>query len=484
MKSNASPRRAAALVLIAVFAGWAIARPAAGEETAPSADPRFERLAAAVEEAMKQSGVPGVALGILENGRMMTRGFGVTSVENPLPVTDETLFQAGSITKTFTGTLILHLVETGKLKLDAPVRDYIPAFRVQDETASREATVLTLLTHMGGWEGDFFEDTGPGDDALAAVVRRMAGLEQISPIHTSWSYNNAGFYVAGRLIEIATGKPYEQALQELLLEPLELRSTFIVPTDVMTRRFAVGHAGPRDRPIIVGPWALPRVLRPAGGAITSVQDLLRYGQFHLGDGDARILSQASIEAMQTTQRPKQGTDGEMAIAWQISNEGGIRQVWHDGSTMGQQALLVLVPARKLAVALLTNSFAGERLNREISRLALQEFLGVTITDPQPLPSPPKTDLSEYVGRYSRPFTDVIVTLAGGRLMIQTVQKQGFPTTTSPVPPPPPAVPFAFYAEDRLIVPEGAQKGARAEFLRRPDGTVGWIRIRDRVSRKD
>jgi CubicO group peptidase (beta-lactamase class C family) len=449
-------------------------------------DARFERLAAAVDETMKRSGVPGVALGIFDNGRIVTRGFGVTSIENPLPVTDETLFQAGSISKTFTGTLILHLVEAGKLRLEAPVREYIPTFRVKDEAASREATVLTLLTHMGGWEGDFFDDTGAGDDALAEVVNRMAGLEQISPINAFWSYNNAGFLVAGRLAELATGKSYEQALKELMFEPLGLKRTFIVPTDVMTQRFAVGHGGPPQRLMVFGPWALPRCIRPAGGIITTIKDLLRYGQFHLGEdsapGTTRPLSKASIERMQRTQLTKQGTSDEMAIAWQISNEGGVRQVWHDGSTVGQQSLLLLVPSKRFAVALLTNSFAGEQLNRDIARLALKEYLGVTITDPQLL-SPQPTELAEYVGKYSRPFADVNVTAAGGRLMIQMALKQGFPTPDSPVPPPPPAIPYAFYAKDRLIVTAGPLKGARAEFLRRQDGTIGWIRLRDRVARK-
>lgn len=95
-------------------------------------------------------------------------------------MTADTLFQVGSITKIFTGTVVLRLVEQGKLRLDAPVREVLPGFRVQDETASQGATVRTLLTHMGGWEGDLFENPGDGDDALARMVERMAALEQKS----------------------------------------------------------------------------------------------------------------------------------------------------------------------------------------------------------------------------------------------------------------------------------------------------------------
>jgi hypothetical protein len=100
-----------------------------------------------------------------------------------------------------------------------------------------------------------------------------------------------------------------------------------------------------------------------------------------------------------------------------------------------------VPVRELGAArdLLTNSVHGERFNREIAVDAIKEYLGVTIADPPPI-SMAETELAPYVGRYSRPFTDVVVTQAGGRLMIQTILKQGFPTPTSPVPPPPPPVP--------------------------------------------
>lgn len=432
---------------------------------------------------MKEDGIPGVALGISIDGRRVTRGFGVTSVENPLPVTDSTLFQAGSITKTFTATAVMRLVESGTLRLDAPVRDALPAFRVQDDAASRRTTLRTLLTHMGGWEGDFFDDPGDGDEALARVVERMAGLEQVAPFGTFWSYNNAGFFTAGRLIEIATGKSYEAAVRDLVVQPLGLRQTFMVPADVMTRRFAVGHAGPIDKPVVMRPWPIARATRPAGGIVAGVGDLLSYGEFHLGDGTApdgtRVLSPESMRQMHETQIVKQGTDEEMALGWQVSRIGTLRELWHDGAAVGQQALLSLVPERRLVVTVLTNSVRGERFNRDVRREVAREYLGVTIADPSPI-AVPQEELTRYAGRYSRPFMDSVVTVGDGRLLIQTIQKQGFPTPSSPVPAPPPPVPYVFYAKDR-IVGLGPVQGSRAEFLRRPDGALGWIRINGRVA---
>lgn len=449
------------------------------ERPAQSADPRLDRVSAVVTANMKELGVPGVALGIFHEGKTVTRGFGVTNVENPLPVTDQTLFQLGSISKTFTGTLVMRLVESGKLKLDAPVRTYIPGFRVRDEAASRQATVLTTLTHMGGWEGDLFIDTGAGEDALKLAVDQMSESEQIAPVDSVWSYNNAGFYVAGRLVEIATGKSYETALKEMLLEPAGLENTFIFPADVMTKRYAVGHGGPPDKLRVLQPWHLPRGLHAVGGVIADVRDLLKYGRLHLGDGASEkgspVLSAKAMQQMQASQLTKHGMDDEMAITWHVSNEGGLRQVSHGGATVGQQALLLLVPERQLAIALLTNSGRGGVLNREVSRAVIKEYLNVTISDPAPIDAP-AAELAQYVGLYTRPQADVRVTQDGDKLMIQTITKRGFPTRSTPVPPAGPPSAFKLYAKDRLIGIDGPGKGSRAEIIRKQDGSIGWIRM--------
>src|SRR5215208_2444516 len=198
----------------------------------------FDDVCSAVEAAMAETETPGAAVGVLEDGDEQVRGFGITSVENPLEVTPDTLFQIGSITKTFTGTVAMVLVERGELDLDAPVRRYLPELRLLDEDAASRATMRHLLTHTGGWVGDYFDDHGAGDDALARIVASLSELPQLTPLGEVWSYNNAGFYIAGRVIEIITEKPYEQVVHELLLEPLELSNTLFFAEDVMTRRFA------------------------------------------------------------------------------------------------------------------------------------------------------------------------------------------------------------------------------------------------------
>jgi CubicO group peptidase (beta-lactamase class C family) len=114
-----------------------------------------------IKEYMKEFKVPGVAVGILHGEEKLMKGLGVTNVDHPLPVDDSTLFQIGSITKTFVGTMVMQLVEKGKVELDAPIRSYLPQFKVKDRDASERATIRHLLTHTSGWVGDWFpEDLG------------------------------------------------------------------------------------------------------------------------------------------------------------------------------------------------------------------------------------------------------------------------------------------------------------------------------------
>src|SRR3954449_697593 len=185
--------------------------------------------------------VPGVAVGILLDGEEHYAFHGVTCTENPLPVDEKTLFQFGSTGKTYTATAIMRLVEAGKVALDEPVRTYLPEFKLRDEDVAAKVTVLQLLNHTAGWEGDMMDNTGDGDDALEKYVARMERLQQVSPLGETVSYNNASLSVAGRIIEKVTGTTYEQAIRDLLLEPLGLDYTFFFPNEIMTRRFAVGH---------------------------------------------------------------------------------------------------------------------------------------------------------------------------------------------------------------------------------------------------
>jgi CubicO group peptidase (beta-lactamase class C family) len=120
-----------------------------------SAETLFQNLSADITAGMQRLPIPGLAVGVWLDGIEQSAGFGVTSVENPLPVTSNTLFQVGSISKTFTATALMMLMEAGKVDLDTPIRTYLPDFRLSDEDVAAHATIKHLLTHTGGWLGDY-----------------------------------------------------------------------------------------------------------------------------------------------------------------------------------------------------------------------------------------------------------------------------------------------------------------------------------------
>src|SRR5215472_11126654 len=151
---------------------------------------QFDRLGTQITEAMERLHVPGVAVGLLFEDDSYVAGYGITSLDNPLPVTGDTLFQTGSTTKTVTATIAMRLVEQGKLDLDAPVRRYLPELRLSDESVASRVTMKHLFTHTGGWVGDYFNAFGGGGDALAKIVASLELLPQLTPLGEVWSYNN------------------------------------------------------------------------------------------------------------------------------------------------------------------------------------------------------------------------------------------------------------------------------------------------------
>lgn len=452
----------------------------------------FEKLQEFAVERMREIGVPGAAVGILIDGQIYNAGLGETSVEHPLPVTEETLFQIGSITKTFVALLILRLVEEGKLSLDAPVRTYLPEFRVADETAAAGATIRHLLTHSSGWAGDFFRDTGAGDDALPRYLSIMTDLEQTAPLGYTYSYNNAGFYVAGAVIEAVTGQSFQEALRQRVLDPLALHHLYFDPADVMVHRFAVGHniaedgEGGERKVTVAKPWPLPRAAYAAGGIATSMPQLLEYARFQMGDGTTaggeRLLTPESMAMLHAPQLSIGGAFDSVALSWFIDRVDGAKCIQHSGGTTGQISLLRVVPERGFAVGVFTNANRGGFLTRDVSNWAVREYLGAEIDEPTPQ-ARPAAELAALEGRYSRPFADLDVRLDGDELTVQVTPKLGFPSQDTPPAPPSPAMPLAFYDTDYLVVTDGPMKHSRAEIVRDPNGEIGWLRLGSRIHRR-
>jgi len=453
-------------------------------------------LQSKLTELATELDVPGVSAGVLADGEEHYAFHGVTSVDNPLPVDDKTLFQFGSTGKTYTATAIMRLVDQGKVALDEPVRTYLPEFKLRDEDVAAKVTVLQLLNHTAGWEGDMMDDTGDGDDALEKYVARMERLQQVTPLGATVSYNNASLSVAGHIIARIQGTTYEKAIRDLLLEPLGLDQTFFFPNEIMTRRFAVGHRRDDDGTFsIARPWALPRGNAPAGGMSANARDQIAWAKFHLGDGTApdgtRLLSHELLELMKQPTMSMQGSAlGDfVGISWLIKDVAGVRLVGHGGTTNGQYSNFTLVPERGFAYISMTNSGPnGHQLNELLEKWALEHFVGVVDVEPEQL-SLGEDALQEYTGSFETIAATVDITVEGSRLaarvtikpeMAAVLREQG-----EDVPDEQPPFPLAIIAGDGdpYIVPDGPAKGMRGYFARDAAGRVSGVHLGGRLASK-
>lgn len=440
-------------------------------------DPDFAQLGDRIMAEMRRLQVPGVAVGLLHNGREQLAGFGITSVENPLPVTADTLFQIGSTTKTVTGTIIMRLVEQGLIDLDEPVRTYLPDLRLADKKAESAVTTRHLLTHMAGWAGDFFRETGSGDDCLARYVAEMASLPQIVPVGTLWAYNNAGFGLAGRIIEVLTGDTYETVAQDFVLDPLGMSNSFFFPADAISRAFVVGHRVDAEQGVVVErPWALARSGHAVGGLCSSARDQMRYARFHLGDGSFAGQRLLSAEAMADMQRPhfRANLGRQMGLSWILKEYGETRAVLHGGATKGQLSVFLMVPSRRFAITVLTNADKGTILNDTIVAWALEHYLGLKEPELVHIELPTEK-LGEYAGAYEAQLNRLELYVQDGRMMMQSIPKGGFPDVASPPTPPPPPSRVAFFAPDRAITLDEPLIDLKMEFLRDAAGRIEWLR---------
>lgn len=452
-----------------------------------------DELRGQVNSVAERLAVPGAAVGVYHAGREDYVFHGVTSIENPLPVHEHTLFQFGSIGKTWTATAVMRLVDQGRVELEAPARRYLPELRLRDEQVAEQVTILHLLNHTAGWAGDLMVDTGEGDDALTRYVEAMAGLEQLTSPGSLFSYNNASLSLAGRVIERVTGDGYEQAMRQLLFEPLGLKHCFFFPNEIMTRRFVVGHHHAADGSIRVArPWALPRGGSPQGGISCNVGDQITWARFHLGDGRAsdgtQLLDRELVRRMREPTIDIRGSaqGDHVGIAWFLRDVEGVRLVGHDGDTNGQYAKFLMVPERDWAIIVMANCGpSGLELNEEVARWALHAYLGIDDVDPEPAVLG-DAELVQYVGEYESLGMLCRVTAADGGLVLAATNKpeivEQMREAGDKPPDDLPPLPAGLLpgTGDRYIVTGGPLKGLKGYFGRDSDGAVTHLHAGGRL----
>jgi len=398
---------------------WGASEPALAEW--PGERPAYDSLAVAVQAEASRWNVPGITVGLLHHAHEETTATGITSILTRQPVTDDTVFQIGSISKVFTATLVMRLVEEGLLDLDVPVITYVPDLPLADATARTSVTLRHLFSHGAGFEGDRFIDYGRGDDALARSIAGFHTLQQWTAPGELYFYCNAGFYLAGRVIERVCGAPFERVMRERLFEPLGLRSAVFFAEEAITLPHAVGHRLPSREAghTIAQGYSLPRNVNAAGGIVTSTRDLLRFARMHIDDGGidgTRLIPPQSARAMRSPHMDAGPGRGWYGIGWSINDYDEFRIVGHGGATGGFRAQLTVVPERSFAIAILTNGEPGSRAIQEIEAWALDQYLGFRRPVPEAI-TLGKKKLGALTGIYTRHDGRFTITRSKDRLKV-------------------------------------------------------------------
>ncbi|MFF3666447.1 serine hydrolase domain-containing protein [Microtetraspora malaysiensis] len=363
-------------------------------------------------ELITQFEVPGANLAFLHEGEVHEFAAGVLNTDTGVEVTTDSLFQIGSVTKVWTATQIMLLVERGELTLETPVAEVLPEFRVADPEVTKTVTIRHLLTHTSGIDGDLFLDTGRGDDCVEKYVQACADLAQNHPLGATQSYCNSGFIVAGRVIERLTGKVWDAALREQIIEPLGLTHTWTLPEDVLRFRGAMGHMGGRPAPT----WGLMRSAGPAGLICARPADVVAFARAHLGTellADSRAMWEPQVDI------PNPHTLGKQwGLGWILDEWQGRRIISHGGNTIGQAAMLWVVPETETVVCVLANGGHTAAFQHALATELFDELLGLAVPPVLGPPAEPyETDVERYAGVYERAGVRLTLTAGDGRLSL-------------------------------------------------------------------
>ncbi|MBP2324059.1 CubicO group peptidase (beta-lactamase class C family) [Kibdelosporangium banguiense] len=364
----------------------------------------------------EQYHVPGASVAVLVDGEIHELASGVLHMGTRVEATPDSVYMLGSVAKVYTATLVMQLVDEGKLDLDQPVAEILPEFATADPAATKTITPRQLLSHTSGLTCDFMYDGGRGDDCIANYVEAAKGVAMDCPPGIAVSYSGVGYVTLGRIIEVLTGQTWDQALKERLFTPLGLTHTMTLPEEALSFRAAMSHLGsPGSYPDPAPAWDLmPRAAGPGARVIASAGDVVRLAKMHL-DGGAGVLSEESVAAMQHREVdvPDKWTvsaDG-WGLGWTLYDWDGVPGYGHDGAAVGQYAYLRVVPMKGVAIALTTNGGGARQLYAALFRELLDELAGVQLPGAfEPAAQPPAVDISRFAGTYKR--EGVVITVTG------------------------------------------------------------------------
>lgn len=323
--------------------------------------PGFTAIDAYLRRQMKDARVPGLAVGIVRDGRPVhLRGFGRAD-DSGRAFTPQTPFFIGSNSKSFTALAIMQLVEAGKVDLDAPVRRYVPWFRVADPEASARMTIRHLLNQTSGLsEGAGRGATlAAGMQPLEPAVRALATTRLARSPGTTFEYSNLNYTVLGLVAEMAAGEPFEAYLKTHIFEPLDMHHTYTLVSDATRDGLASGYRYWFGFPVAFDAPAHGSTV-PTGGIISTAEDMCRYLAMYQGGGRFHghaVISPAGIaEMLRPGPLQKRGVfaGAGYGMGWFIGPWGGVDASYHFGDEPGAHTGMVLVPRGNWGVVVLFN----------------------------------------------------------------------------------------------------------------------------------
>ena len=336
---------------------------------------KYTQLDTVLEDIMAKWEIPGLGVGIVNREEILhARGFGVQSLKTNAPVTPESFFCVASIAKCFVACAILQLVEQGKLHLDAPLIEYLPDFKL-DNDHYRQITLRQILSHTSGMpdmdEAEYDELVAHpevDEEAPARYVRALSTRKMIALSGERFAYSNIAYNVLGYLIAKVTGMPFEDYMKDHILNPAGMPdSTFFFP-EVPRGRLAVPHL--RIPEMAVN----PRADAPASFLYTTVVEMCHWALTSLNRGHYnghRLLTPASYDCMWTpvAKRGFPPFREEMGLGWALGHFEGVKTVGHAGGGFGWTCHLILLPEKNCGTILLSNeeSFALERIEQAVVR---------------------------------------------------------------------------------------------------------------------
>lgn len=440
-------------------------------------------LQVTLERLRRKHRICGASLAILKEGVIYAAASGWANAPERIEATPDTLFQVGSISKTFTATLAMQLVDEGLLELDAPVRKYLPEF-VTADPVSASLTVRHLITHTSGLDGDFAPPDSQTGGTAEGYVKGMHELGQVHAPGEYMAYSNSAYVVLHRIIEVLRKSSWNQLVLDRICGPLGIARVITQPTEALRFRMSMGHGA-----AAVGSWPLARAaylpMSMAGcGSVLSMtaSGLLRYTQAHMQGpyrkaGKNSILSQQAFRAMQ---RPEvsmppysRGIYTHMGLSWFLRADKQAPAFNHDGGT-SQYAYLHALPKQNVAFALLINS-PSATLPEELRKAIFNEIGGLHAEPKVVVPPAIDFDPMRYIGTYPGLFLSMKVSAgAPGHLKLE-MDTKGLPTSTH--------LTLRAVAPGQFAILDKPQAnlGARVLFLGEQDGRAKYCRMGVRMN---